>query len=785
MKIKKILLPLFLFLLFTPHLFSALASISVFNTGFENQYLEAATANNPVFHFTVHGTDTMTALTVKNTLNSLGYGLMAGQPASIVAGGVKVWIVSPDSPVFNPAGSTTSFITAMSLSSGATQWTTGTIAQPVAEGDGIWVTADIQGFPDFGIIQMQTVSAEFLNKPGFVTVNEPPSPPSLYVTSSTAANNLEIYHSGGNMQSFVSTGQDNIIAGKLFFTNNSGTDSAPVQINSITITVDSSQVPDEIISSIKIQDQDQGIIYGEISGTYLPSDVRPIRIPVNINIPANTTVTANVVIKITDNPSSADESFAITLESGADVDSIDAYTGKPCPVNPAPYDSFPLQSTFAAIKKKATQLNVDFDGTYMPPNINKGQTNNTLSVLTLTNPGDASSAYIEVTSIRIHVKDSLGNPIVPKDIFSKISLVSPSGDATYGFKTSSTLETSGSTITIPLANPVSIAPASYNKVTIKADIAAAAIANNFSISIEALTEIQARDKNSFISVPAASASSLPFNSNLALLTSSFKVNHIAAMPKNIYKSQSSIQAAVLAFTSPMLFGGGSSNILIHGVTITSRDSAGTAVNASSVLSSLSVTSQYWTLDVTSMPAGGLIYLEFPSPLLLSSANTSESVTITAALSGAPQVKSLQLVLDSASMVSANQDTDPNREIYISALTGDSFPMSSGTGFIASESSASSFSGYPNPFRPGTPAKFAYYLDSTSKVTIKIYDLTGALIATVVDGASKAQGSHSDDSWDGKNSSGRTVMAGTYLAQIVIKPDSGSEKKSVKKITFVK
>lgn len=66
--------------------------------------------------------------------------------------------------------------------------------------------------------------------------------------------------------------------------------------------------------------------------------------------------------------------------------------------------------------------------------------------------------------------------------------------------------------------------------------------------------------------------------------------------------------------------------------------------------------------------------------------------------------------------------------------------------------------YPNPFNPATIINFS--LKETGKVTLKIYNLQGKLIRTLVD-ADRLAGNHSV-SWDGTDHRGRKTAAGTYI-----------------------
>jgi len=69
--------------------------------------------------------------------------------------------------------------------------------------------------------------------------------------------------------------------------------------------------------------------------------------------------------------------------------------------------------------------------------------------------------------------------------------------------------------------------------------------------------------------------------------------------------------------------------------------------------------------------------------------------------------------------------------------------------------------YPNPFNPLTT--IAYVLPSAGDVELTVYDVTGRLIATLVDGPSPA--GRSTVSWNGRDARGRQVASGTYFCRI--------------------
>ena len=85
--------------------------------------------------------------------------------------------------------------------------------------------------------------------------------------------------------------------------------------------------------------------------------------------------------------------------------------------------------------------------------------------------------------------------------------------------------------------------------------------------------------------------------------------------------------------------------------------------------------------------------------------------------------------------------------------------------------------HPNPFNPATVIK--YQLPIKSHVTIKIYDLLGNEIRSLVDGKQPA-GFHSVV-WDGKNDFGSSVASGIYFYQI----NANNEFKQTKRMLLLK
>lgn len=74
--------------------------------------------------------------------------------------------------------------------------------------------------------------------------------------------------------------------------------------------------------------------------------------------------------------------------------------------------------------------------------------------------------------------------------------------------------------------------------------------------------------------------------------------------------------------------------------------------------------------------------------------------------------------------------------------------------------------YPNPFNPLTRVPFELSLgDDDIPVTLKILDLRGRIVSTLVDGLLYSPGQRYEVTWNGTDNSGRHQPSGTYLVHL--------------------
>ncbi len=776
---KKITVTASLFLLLCASL-SAAASVQIFNTGYQGKYIQADTANNPVAHFKINADaqgDTLTYISVENYLDSWYVG-SAEETASIMENGIKVWYYPVDTPVFSPASA--QYVTHLAVT--GSNWWDNTFSLPVTNGSGIWITADIDEYPAGGTCEFQFADIQFESGTALSGLGLPSQPPVMILTQAKPVEEIAVSHTGGSMQPYISTAQENINAGEFRFLNNSSSGSASAVISSITLTVKTYNPygtvipPSSVIRSLKIQDKNFGTIYGQVSASAMPSTAAPFSVPLSLlNIPAGLTITANILITCTEDNSSAGSNFVISIEDSASVIAYDYYSLKSVSVNAAPFDptGFPMDSNFASIQKRAVTITASLTN-LIPANINKGQLNVALAGLVLSNPGDTLTASAETYNLTFHFADSASEPLTPAHLFSRLSVTDPTGSIIYGIKEGSSIEASGGFAVFPLSAMIPIPAGGAATLTVRADINPLTTATGFKIGLASTSDILSRDRNSFAPAAVTFQGSLPSWSPLALLTSSCLLSHTPQLPPIVYKGSGSVPVISFSFSSPQSFGGG--NLLASGLTLACKDADGLSLNFNSIFSSINMSISGVSHSFSALPSSSSFYAEFAVPVTITA--SGPVIEITGAIKPETPAKSFQVSLESAYDISRYQDNDPAREIFIAAAGG--FPMASGKAYIGGAAAGLSLSAYPNPFRSGSSAVVSYYLSQPGSVSIEIYDIMGNLIKTVTNNSPRAAGSRAEDFWDGTDNRGRAVNSGTYVVRI-----SAGSGNMTRKITFIK
>jgi len=103
-----------------------------------------------------------------------------------------------------------------------------------------------------------------------------------------------------------------------------------------------------------------------------------------------------------------------------------------------------------------------------------------------------------------------------------------------------------------------------------------------------------------------------------------------------------------------------------------------------------------------------------------------------------------------------------------------FPLETGPGSSsvpsADQSIVTILGNHPNPFNPATT--ISYRLGKPTRTSLRIYDLSGRLVRSLIVGQEQSAGSY-DFTWQGRNDAGQAVPSGTYLYRL----DAGTHSQS--------
>ena len=80
----------------------------------------------------------------------------------------------------------------------------------------------------------------------------------------------------------------------------------------------------------------------------------------------------------------------------------------------------------------------------------------------------------------------------------------------------------------------------------------------------------------------------------------------------------------------------------------------------------------------------------------------------------------------------------------------------------------------HPRKGDKTATIKYFIINPARVSLKIYNLMGELVKTLVDNQNREADKY-EEFWSGENEKGSTVASGIYLVHIEVKGESATEK----------
>lgn len=242
-----------------------------------------------------------------------------------------------------------------------------------------------------------------------------------------------------------------------------------------------------------------------------------------------------------------------------------------------PVASLATGSALHRIYDSATALPFSASST-MPAIVNRGQTGIDPLVLTFDNSASVHASTVELHALRLTLLDGGGRGMVPDSLLDRVSV--SSGSQTYLVKSS--LESSGSDMTLDLATPLEIPGGTTASVAIRLDLSASTRATDFRVELLDSTSVSLVDPLSGAPVSARPTSAaFPFASALARIVSPATGLLVSTLPESAGAAgpgQSQQSLMTLRLVNPGA-AGITSDVELLGLRVVLGDSAGAATRA--------------------------------------------------------------------------------------------------------------------------------------------------------------------------------------------------------------
>ncbi len=110
-----------------------------------------------------------------------------------------------------------------------------------------------------------------------------------------------------------------------------------------------------------------------------------------------------------------------------------------------------------------------------------------------------------------------------------------------------------------------------------------------------------------------------------------------------------------------------------------------------------------------------------------------------------------------------------------------YPLSTALTHLLGAEGGTAFTNYPNPFAAGRQTtRVTFFLDESSRVTLRLYTLWGAPVKTLINGETRSAGLHQNIEWSGRTGDGDVVNNGVYYLVLDVEPTSGGSAKTYKR-----
>jgi len=473
----------------------------------------------------------------------------------------------------------------------------------------------------------------------------------------------------------ASTGQSNVKAMELNFSDAGNTVTASIKISSITLDIKdaagNSIAASSAINDIKITSNDGSFIYGEAAaGT---SNMITIVLSAPLIVPSTQALTCALMLDMTNTFTAT--SCMVSLDSQNNLYAVDANSG--VPVGVSSLTSFPLQSGPAVIQKNVSNININTFTALLPAGVVLGQKWVELFDFQISDTLGPQSAAAHFNSLTITVENGAGAPAASNGAVGMFYITDNSGNTLGSAATGA-----GSDTGIVMTNPYIFTSGVSQNFRVFCDILATAYSQNFEVAIQGPGYISVTDANSGYNAGITATPSLPWITGNAAIyvapATNLNMWHNGnIVPTQIGMGQPGVKFMILYMSNPGYIG--TADIQLDGITLTAFDTKGNTLAGAKLFSNVYLTdlsgNVYGTFNAVSSTANLPFYLAVnpTTPFLIEALNTITAY-VSADISMNAPYGSFLIGITSPGSVACN--SVPSGYITVTAAAPDAFPVDS-------------------------------------------------------------------------------------------------------------
>lgn len=398
----------------------------------------------------------------------------------------------------------------------------------------------------------------------------------------------------------------------------------------------------------------------------------------------------------------------------------------------------------------------------------------------LRHPGFDGTAAVAVDTLRVDFFDNQRDPLDPSAYLDALRVL----DGAVQLAGIGRPGAADGSLTIPITN-VTLEPGTVDTLDIQFDIRPDAPAHSLEMSL-AGSGLAARDavRGDAVQVVADAGETLPLYSGTTRVILAADELVIAArnrLPAILAPQPDAFDVLMLTLSNPADAASGA--VEVHELTFRQADGVSAPLGRAAELARLTVDGQTWSevelaADATSVTLAGDSGLEIP-------ASGEQEVVLEIQLRSDPPGGALALQLSAEDVVARPADALAGA-VYVSAASGQSFPLKSSSGTISTADLEGSYANFPNPFEAGREATtFVYSLPSDATVTLRLLTPHGESVITLLDRVPVPAGLRQTDQWDGRNGNGKVVRNGVYIAELTAEFADGGSQRVLRKVAVVR